>query len=89
MTEKRRPELAVGYPNNTTVLAGHEAVMECVVKAGRSTIPPHIKWLKRVPKDIKIDEHALKNKHRLLHVEDQHVLVIQVCKRIKRMLKKK
>jgi hypothetical protein len=82
MMERRKPVFALGYPSNSTVLAGNEAVLECVVRAGITSIPPHIKWLKRVALDQQISGQALKYKNRLLPVplENQHVVVIQVSK---------
>ena len=87
MVEKKRPELASGYPNNMSVLAGHEAILECIVRSGFTTMPPHIKWLKRVPEDqastagkTLTGSNNRHNKYRLLPVENTHVLVIQVCR---------
>jgi len=62
----------LGYPTNATVLSGKEGFLECAIRPGVTSIPPHIKWLKRV------SPNELTNSPRLLPFENQHVLVIQV-----------
>jgi hypothetical protein len=77
MMERRKPSFVSGYPNNATILGGSEAVLECVVRGGITSLPPHIKWLKRIPHHEAMNGNYIKNKH-LIPVENQHVLVIQV-----------
>lgn len=77
MMERRKPTFVSGYPNNATVLSGGEAILECAVRGGTTALPPHIKWLKRIPYHEVINGNSVKNKH-LIPVENQHVLVIQV-----------
>ncbi|OXA44103.1 fibroblast growth factor receptor-like 1 isoform X2 [Folsomia candida] len=76
MMERRKPTFVSGYPNNATVLSGGEAILECAVRGGTTALPPHIKWLKRIPYHEVINGNSVKNKH-LIPVENQHVLVIQ------------
>lgn len=84
LTAKRRPELASDFPSNQTVESGSEAVLKCVVRSGFSSIPPHIKWLKRVdPGQVSQEGFHGYNNHRLLPADNTHVLVIQVRRKYK------